>query len=321
MKKAKELLKYFIKKILGINNFSLYIKKKRKKALKILYKKKYSADDLVAEMCRMGMKKGSVIFIHSSMTEFYNYTGTAKELVEKIIAAIGEEGTLMMPAYPLHKSNLLKKAINPSTVVFDVKNTPSGAGYLTEIFRTFPGVIRSINLQHSVCAYGKLADYFVGEHHLSEVAWDSYSPYYKLTQTSGLIFCLGLEPYLRNVTLIHCVEAALRNRFLYFSTFFGKVLVYNFLDENGNMGRQKLLLPLHGGIRSEKVIRKYFDKSIFKRKRFSNLNIESIESVYMYNRCVELIENGISIYKKPNPNRFIVKGKFLVTNEKRDYKQ
>lgn len=316
MKKTKALIKKVIKKVFGIIDFSLYVKKQKKKVLRILYKKKYSADDLVEEMCRMGMKKGSTIFIHSSMTEFYNYTGTGQELVEKIIGAIGEEGTLMMPAYPPHKSILYKKAINSGTVVFDVKKTPSGAGYLTEIFRTFPGVIRSINLQHSVCAYGKLADFFVGEHHLSEVAWDSYSPYYKLTQNSGLIFCLGLEPYLRNVTFIHCIEAALRGRFLYFSSFFGKILVYNFLDNNGNIGRQKLLLPLEGGIRSEKVVKKYFDKSIFKRKKISNLNIEAIESVYMYRRCVELVENGISIYKKPNPEKYIKNGKFIKINEK-----
>src|SRR5690606_6656816 len=158
-----------LKKKLGIQNFEAFKKKQKRKFFRLIYKKKFNSDDLVAVMKTMGMQKGSVVFIHSSMTEFYNYTGTAAELIDKIIEAIGESGTLMMPAY----ANGSK--MYDAKVHFDVLNSPSTAGYLTEVFRKYPGVQRSINLQHSVCAYGKLADEFVSEHHLSLTAWDEFS--------------------------------------------------------------------------------------------------------------------------------------------------
>ncbi|MCW8310881.1 AAC(3) family N-acetyltransferase [Sphingobacterium sp. InxBP1] len=312
---VKKIIRRLIKKFFGIDGISLFVKKQKKRVLKKIYTKEFTADDLVNEMCKMGMARGSVVFVHSAMTEFYNYKGSAVELIERIIEVIGEQGTLMMPAYPKNKSALLRSAReNTEDILFDVNKTPSGAGYLSEVFRTFPGVRRSINIQHSVCAYGKLAEHFVGEHHLSEVAWDTYSPYYKLAHTSGLIFSFGLDSYLRNVTLIHCTESFFRNRYAYFSSFFGDEIEYSFLDHEGRIGRHRMILPIKGGVRSAKIIKRHFDKSKFQRKRLSNLNIEVISSDYMFNRCVQLTEKGISIYTKPDASDFILNGQFLKTN-------
>lgn len=313
---VKKIIRKIIKKVWGVDGISLFIKKQKKNINKQIYRKKYSADDLVGVMCTMGMQQGSVVFIHSAMTEFYNYTGTAEELINKIIEVIGEEGTLMMPAYPPNKAKLYQKAIeDENAIVFDVLDTPSGAGYLTEVFRKYPGVKRSINLQHSVCVYGKLAEYFTNEHHLSETAWDEYSPYYKLGQVNGLIFSLGLEPYLRNVTLIHCTETILRNKYLYFNSFFGKKITYTFLDVNDKKGEQTLLIPIKGGVRSKKIIKKYFEPKYYKINKISNLLIEVIDSKYMLNKCIELADKGISIYSKPTKENYIKDGKFIKFDE------
>ena len=243
----KKIIRKIIKRYWGIDGISLFIKKQEKKVKKNFYKKKYSTEDLINVMCEMGMKEGSVVFIHSSMSEFYNYIGTPKKLIRNIIDIIGSEGTLMMPAYPKDKSKLYEAAKKTDEVVFDVKNTASGAGYMTEVFRKYPGVKRSINLQHSVCAYGKLAQYFVSDHHLSKIAWDEYSPYYKLGNIEGLIFCLGLDSHLRNVTMIHCTETKLRGKYTYFASFFGKKITYKYLDQFNNIGTQELMLPINGG--------------------------------------------------------------------------
>ena len=315
---VKTIIRKVIKTFFGIDGISLFVKKQKKILMKRLYTKKYSADDLVAEMCKMGMKSGSVVFIHSSMTEFYNYSGTAIELIEKIIKEIGDDGTLMMPAYPPKKQDLFKIALETNEIVFDVNNTPSGAGYLSEVFRTYPGVSRSINLQHSVCAFGKLAEYFVSEHHISEVAWDKYSPYYKLTKTDGLIFSFGLEPYLRNVTMIHCTESILRNKYTYFESFFGKKITYNYLDKNKNIHSHSMLLPVIGGVRSVKIIKQFFDKKKFKRSSLSNLHVEIVESNYMYNRCIELAEKGISIYSVPSSRKYLKNGEFIELHESKN---
>lgn len=312
---VKKIIRKAIKTFWGIDGISLFVKKKKKAIMRRVYTKKYSADDLLAEMCKMGMKNGSVVFIHSSMTEFYNYTGTAVELIDKIIEVIGKEGTLMMPAYPNSKKALFKTALETDEVVFEVNNTPSGAGYLTEVFRKYKGVSRSINLQHSVCVYGKSANYFVNEHHLSEVAWDEFSPYFKLGQINGLIFSLGLESYLRNTTIIHCTESALRHTYKYFASFFGENISYKYLDKNNNVGVHEIIVPIKGAVRSKAVIKKHFDLSRFKRSKISNLNIEMVESRYMFKRCIELAEKGISIYSQPSTVGFIENGLFINKNE------
>ena len=63
---------------------SLLRKDIHKRIGKLLYHQKYTADEIVETMCNLGMKKGSVICIHASMKEFYNYQGTAEELIKKI---------------------------------------------------------------------------------------------------------------------------------------------------------------------------------------------------------------------------------------------
>ena len=121
---------------------------------KNLYKK-YSTDELINVLKSLGIRKGSRLFIHSSWDQFYNYQGNQIEMIEALIDEIGPKGTLAMPAIPIN--------LGPNKI-FDVRKTPSSAGYLTEIFRRYPSVKRSINLMHSVCAIGPHADHLIKDH-------------------------------------------------------------------------------------------------------------------------------------------------------------
>lgn len=311
---VKRIVRNFIKSVWGIDGISLFFKKKKKSVMKKIYRKTYTADDLVALMCNMGMKKGSTVFVHSSMTEFYNYKGSAKELIEKIIEAIGDEGTLMMPAYPKNKSKLMKSIAdkdNENKVFFDVNNTPSGAGYLSEVFRTYPGVVRSINIQHSVCAYGRLAKYFTSEHHKSITAWDEFSPYHKMSKMKTLVFAFGLPYFLG--TMIHCTESLLRDKYVYFSLFFTGERSYKYIDANGNVGVQHFFTNDIQRKRSKKrIIKKFFDKEEFHLNTISNLRVEMVEAEYTLNLFLELAEQGITMYSQPSPNHYKDKtGKFI----------
>lgn len=296
-----------IKKRLGIENFEAFKKKQKRKLLRIIYKEKFTTKDLIDVMRSMGMKNGSIVFVHSSMTEFYNYTGTAEELIAKIIEEIGEEGTLMMPAYP--KSSHSAK-INDE-VEFDVKNTPSGAGYLTEIFRKHRGVKRSINIEQSVCAYGKLADYFVSEHHQSITAWDEFSPYYKMSQENTLVYSFGLPYFLG--TMIHCTESLLRTKYSYFQMFFKKEQDYKSRDYNGKVGVYRYLTHDFARKRSKKkIIKKYFDKAQFHYAKISNLRIEMVDAKYTLDLYLQLADRGITMYSIPSARKFLDEtGKFF----------
>lgn len=296
-----------LKRKLGIENFEAFKKKNKRKVNRLIYKNKYDANDLIQVMKKMGMKKGSVVFIHSSMTEFYNYTGTAEELIHNIIDVIGEDGTLMMPAYP--KTQKLNDEVD-----FDVLNSPSGAGYLSELFRKMPGVKRSINLQHSVCAYGKLAEHFTNEHYLSSTAWDQYSPYYKMSQMNTLVFALGLPYFLG--TMIHCTESVLQSKYKYFQLFFTKEKECKYKDVDGNIKTYRYLTHNFARRRSKKkIIKKYFDKNEFKNTTISNLRIEMVDAKYTLDLFLQLAEKGITMYSVPSPKPYLNKeGKFIKAN-------
>lgn len=314
MNKIKSFARRLVKSLTGIDGLSLYVKKQKKKVLKIVYRKKYTAKELVERMKEMGMKQGSTVFIHSSMTEFFNFIGTGTELVDEIIAEIGEEGTLIMPAYPKDKSKLMNNKGDEQGVDFDVVNTPSGAGYLSEVFRKYPGVKRSINLQHSVCAYGKHSEFLTYEHHLSLTAWDERSPYYKMSQMDTLVFAFGLPYFLG--TMIHCTESLLYRKYKYFALFFTKEMVYSYIDQDGNIGAHTQLTHSLKRVRSKKrVIKKYFNKKRFHVKYLSNLRIEMVEAKYTLDLFLNLAENGKTMYSLPDPKPYLKKGKFIGIDE------
>lgn len=300
-----------LKRRLGIDNLEAFKKKQKRKVLRLFYKQKFTASDLTHVMKSMGMEQGSVVFIHSSMTEFYNYIGTAKELIDKIIEEIGEHGTLLMPAYPKVFENF------DDEVDFDVLQSPSGAGYLTEIFRKYPGVKRSINLQHSVCAYGKLADYFTKEHHLSLTAWDEFSPYYRMSQLDNtLVFSLGLPKMLG--TMIHCVESILRTKYKYFQQFFTKEITYKYRNEKGDIfERSSLTHDFARRTDKDKIIKNYFDNHQIQYTKLSNLTVKMVKAKYTLDLLLELAEKGITIYTIPSKIGYVDKeGKFFKTENR-----
>lgn len=285
-----------VKKIFGIKNFSQFRKKYKKKLGKLIYKKKYYTADLISIMCDMGMKKGSVVCIHCSMKEFYNYLGTAEELIRGVINVITEEGTLIMPCFPC--KNLVRK----DNYVFSL-NDPTGAGYLAECFRKFPNVKRSINVQHSVAVWGKNAEWFVADHHKGVDCWDKMSPWYRLIEKDAIVFNFGLEESYIG-TFEHCTESFLKEYHPYWSQFFTKEDIYEYYDSNNNVQSYKMLSIDTERRHSRSYALKHFDVNERKTFKLSNLLI----TVYYSNRCfkkmIELGKKGISPYMIPSTSKY-----------------
>jgi len=282
-----------LKRFVGIDDFSLFRKRWKKRIGKLIFHKKYTAGDLVSVMVEMGMKPGSLVCIHSSMMEFYNYRGSAEELISKIIEAIGPDGTLMMPSFHISKDE---------NHIFDPLNDKTQAGYLAETFRKYPGVIRSCNQRAAVCAIGKLADYLTSEHHESDNCWDKKSPWYKLCQNNGLIFNLGL-PRTYMGTFHHCVESILKNEHPYWEQFFNKKVVRRFYLNNREEKREYSECTIIRKTR-EKNIFKYFDSSDMKIRRISNLEIKVFDGFNCLNKMIDLGRKGVSVYSIPSPKEY-----------------
>lgn len=283
----------FIKRVFGISNLTLFARRRCHDIQKLIYHQSYTADDIIECIRQAGVPSGRPIIVHSAMSNFFNYKGTAEELIDKLLDFVGPEGTLCMPAYPFDKFN--------TNIVFDVRFSKSGAGYLTEVFRQYPNVQRSMNQLHSVCALGHDADFIVREHHLSDICFDEHSPYQKIAKLGGFTVNLGMPKWYVG-TAEHICEAQLYGRLPFFTEKFRIVKEYTYLDYNGNVFKHKM----HAGTdlqyirkRSAHIIDDNFSSNKYKRIRLSNIWVTVFDVAYLSERLTELAMNGKTIYSNP----------------------
>ena len=286
-----------LKTLIGVSDFSLFRKNLHKQLGKLIYHKKYTSDELVSMMQEMGMKRGSVVCIHSSMKEFYNFKGTANELIEKILACIGEEGTLMMPAFPD------KKLIKENDYVFDSKVDRTGAGFLAETFRQHLGVLRSINVQHSVCAIGKHAVYLTKDHQNSKDCWDSFSPWQRGLDLGMLVFNFGM-PRSYMGTFHHCVESVLQYEHPYWAQFFNSKESFKYYDESGKVCEYSNTVSRLDRRTRKKRVTKYFTSDDWQIGKISNLELKVFYTAHCFPKMLELGRKGISVYYVPSPKKY-----------------
>lgn len=259
------------------------------------FKKQYSAHDVVEAMKSMGMRGGSVVFIQSRWAEFYNCISDPEDLIDSILEVIGPEGTLGMACMPLMLEGK----------TFNVKKTPTNAGFLAEAFRRYKGVKRSINIHHSVCALGPKADYLVSEHYLSETPWDKKSPYYRLSEVNALVFGLGLGKYWIG-TIIHCVDSLLKDEVPYYhDMFYTEKTEYKYIDYDGEEKSYWCYdMPLTGPkkrigsyILNRKLAKKFSSR---KFKQVSNLQMTCYDAKDVVATVVALGRKGIDSYWTPS---------------------
>lgn len=172
---------------------------------------------IAEEMRALGVKESGVLLVHSSLKSLGDVTGGAESVIRGMNHALGEQGTLLMPALTYKTVDGIKND------EFSAKDTPSDVGALTEYFRTMPGVVRSVSPTHSVCGIGKYANEMLGEHHLDNTPCGPHSPYRLLSQIGGQILLIGCS--LGTNTSMHGVEELVEPHYLFGETH--KYRIYN----------------------------------------------------------------------------------------------
>lgn len=142
----------------------------------------------------MGVTEGMVVMAHVSLSAFGHVEGGAETVIEALVEGVGERGTLLMPAMSGEQP-------------FDVHTSPSTVGTVTERFRSWPGVKRSVHPTHSVCGLGPATDELICAHIEQPTALGPESPWGRLARLpEGHVLLLGCDQD-RN-TLLHCAEEA-----------------------------------------------------------------------------------------------------------------
>jgi aminoglycoside 3-N-acetyltransferase len=107
-----------------------------------------------------------------------------------------------------------------TAVTFDLVNTPSNTGHITEVFRKRPGAIRSEHVCHSVAAIGPRARDVMGEGVRSFGPGSTFEQLYELdAQYLFLGVSFGV------CSALHAVEESMQVPYRYYRDFVGSVLV------------------------------------------------------------------------------------------------
>lgn len=158
----------------------------------------YTKEQLKQALLKIGIENGDILMVHSSYKSLGGIEGGAKAVIEALSEVLGENGTLLMPAFTFNEVTFE----NP---VFDYEKSPNCVGYLGEYFRTaVDGVLRSVHATHSVCALGKKAKELINEHENDKTPVGKNSPITKLADLGGKILMLGCSP--DHLTIMHGVE-------------------------------------------------------------------------------------------------------------------
>ncbi|MEN9304015.1 MAG: hypothetical protein RL264_2444 [Bacteroidota bacterium] len=182
------------------------------------------------EMC--GIKQGDSLLVHSSMSKLGYLENGASTFIQALKNVLGEKGTLLMPTSPNDRLQLdyirqLKR--------FEVLNSPSRLGKITEVFRTMEGVRRSWSPTEPVAAWGRLAEFYTENHHLDETPYAAHSPFAKLADEKGKIVYVGVT--LDNAgTSLHVLEDAIS---IDFQVYFDELFEVEIQKPNGEVIKRK----------------------------------------------------------------------------------
>lgn len=178
-------------------------------------KKPQTLVSLSADLKNIGVKEGTVLLVHSSLSSIGWVSGGAAAVILALEEVLGEEGTLIMPAHSGDLSEPSKwknppvpgdwcDTIRKTMPAFDPDLTPTrGVGIIPEVFRKQKGVLRSNHPQASFAARGKYAEY-ITENHSLEYAFGKKSPLAKIYELDGYVLLVGVG-YINN-TSIHLAE-------------------------------------------------------------------------------------------------------------------
>lgn len=132
---------------------------------------------LMGQLRALGVQPGGVLLVHTALSR----VGTSPyQLIEGLLAAVGADGTLVMPSMA-----------DDDDVPFDRKTTPCRAvGVVADTFWRMPGVLRS-DSPHAFAAHGPLAAR-ITEPHPVDIPHGLDSPPGRVYQLNGSVLLLGV---------------------------------------------------------------------------------------------------------------------------------
>jgi len=169
-------------------------------------------EQIAVDVRQLGVAAGDTVMLHAAVGSIGWIVGGPDRILEAILAALGEAGTLMMYAgwdgSPYDVTLGAPELPEPLKVAWPPYDPRTARavrewGVLSEYLRTWAGTRRSDHPDSSFVAIGRRAEELTADHPL-QYGMGPGSPLAKLCEVGGKVLLLGSP--LANVTLLHHAE-------------------------------------------------------------------------------------------------------------------
>ena len=173
-------------------------------------------EEILSALRSLGLEKGDTVMVHTTLSKIGYVCGGAQTVIEALTQTVGGEGTIMMPSQSWKNldpedgvhwdvDRQYWQVIRDNWPAYDKHLTPTNTmGAVAEMFRSWPGAVRSDHPARSVAAWGKHAQELTQGHDLSNIFGDG-SPLGRLYDLDGKVLLIGVG-YEKNTSL-HLADA------------------------------------------------------------------------------------------------------------------
>lgn len=155
---------------------------------------KVSKENIIKAFKDVGVIPSDIVLIHSSLKSFGYVIGGPISVINAAKEAVTESGTVVFPT-------LVQNDFANAYKNWDIRNSPSDVGAISETFRLLPDSIRSDQATHSVAAWGSKAAEITGEHSsygprmgvFGDYCFSYSSPWQKMYMYGARIVFIGID--------------------------------------------------------------------------------------------------------------------------------
>lgn len=241
-------------------------------------------NDFAASLKKAGVKNGDVIFVHSDIGSFGKLLTADRQLLlgsllRSMKEAVGPSGTIVMPtfSYSFEKDG-----------IFDVENTKSTVGTLTEFFRKQKNVGRTSHPNHSIAVWGRMEKEFLDA---DNDTFGTNSVFARLHNIKGKIVFLGAS--FQSCTFIHYIEQMHHVPYRIFVKMKGKVIVRGKTKSYEVIFYKKYSYFFTSLSKLEDHL---LGKGMMKKVQIGNSNILAIDSTVLYDEGYGMLDKDIRYF-------------------------
>jgi aminoglycoside N3'-acetyltransferase len=139
-----------------------------------------TTETLIRELLELGVIPGGILLVHTSFSRLKPVEGGPEGLIRALRAALGAEGTLVMPSMSYDDDHAFDKRTSPCPEM----------GVVADTFWRLPDVLRSDN-NHAFAAAGPRAEAILAPHPI-ELPHGLDSPVGRVYELDGQILLLGV---------------------------------------------------------------------------------------------------------------------------------